>query len=238
MHNSKTKSKSIGDILKDALESNGMLQKELAEKLYVSPQAVSAWARNEKRPSKDNIKGIYQILGIDLTREMVKIEESERTALVMNKRLEDYDNYEKAKSESEFILNDIGAREKYSYPVYKLLKWLISAVIGLTYHQMLHENNDTIKYNDIKGNLGSYLNAELPHIEKDLYENELEYYFYLMGMDLFESFDEYKIDNHEYCSLAMSDWYRFKNTIIKNNASSLYCELRIAIAEIVENIQT
>ena len=56
------------ELIKKALEEKKMTQKELAEKLYVTPQAVSKWLTGESRPSQDNVERIYEILGIDLTK--------------------------------------------------------------------------------------------------------------------------------------------------------------------------
>ena len=43
-----------GKLIKKALEEKKMTQKELAETLYVTPQAVSKWLNGESRPSQDN----------------------------------------------------------------------------------------------------------------------------------------------------------------------------------------
>lgn len=58
-------------LIKKALEEKKMTQKELAKKLYVTPQAVSKWLNGESRPSHDNVERIYEILEIDLTKEVV-----------------------------------------------------------------------------------------------------------------------------------------------------------------------
>ena len=151
------------------------------------------------------------------------------------KSLKEIDNYAKAKQESETILQTAHIRSNYSYPVYKLCSILLPAVICLTHHQMLKQKQEEdINYSWIFTNLSDFLDDECTKKVVGLYENWLEYNFFLMGADVFESFDEYTISDHEYCSLAMEDWYRFKKALIKDNSSPIYNELLVAITELSE----
>lgn len=77
---------------------------------------------------------------------------------------------------------------------------------------------------------------ELEEFDKvyGLYENYLERDFYFMGGELFESFDDCKIDNHEYCEESLGIWHSFQKTIVKSPASPMYNELKVAISEIIE----
>ena len=149
------------------------------------------------------------------------------------KDLKAINDYAKAKAESESILQEAEIKQKYSYPVYKLCSILLPAVICLTHHQMLKQEEE-INYNWIFTNLSGFLDDECTKKVVGLYENWLEYNFFLMGADVFESFDEYTIPDHEYCSLAMEDWYRFKKALIKDNGSPIYNELLVAITELSE----
>ena len=88
-------------ILKNALKDVGMTQKELADALHVTPQAVSKWFTGEGRPSQDSVIGIYKILGVDLTRAMaLKMKPEVRKTAMGNHKLQEIDNYEKAKKEA------------------------------------------------------------------------------------------------------------------------------------------
>ena len=58
-----------------------------------------------------------------------------------------------------------------------------------------------------------------------------------MGMDLWESFEPYKIPNHDYCDAAMRSWYDFHDSLIKSKASPIYCELMVALIEIARLIE-
>ncbi len=228
----------MDQILKKALKRKGLSQKELAERIHVTPQAVSKWLNGESRPSQDNVTLIYETLGIDLTKEMALENSRCRKKGMEMTELQEIDSFEKAKKESALILENAGIKHKYSYPVYVLLCWLLPAVIGLTYHQSLNvRDEDEIDYDNIACNLKDYFDAEFLQPRKGLYENHLEYNFYLLGMDLFESFDEYRLKDHDYCSDAMASWSRFSDAFIKSPASPIYCELRVAISEIVDMLE-
>lgn len=228
----------IDQILKKALKERELSQKEFAELIHVTPQAVSKWLNGESRPSQDNVILIFETLGIDLTKEMVLQNSRCRKKGMEMTELQELDSFEKAKKESAFILERVGIKHKYSYPVYVLLSWLLPAVIGLTYHQSLNsKDDDEIDSGFIACNLKDYLDEECLHKKKGLYENHLEYNFYLLGMDLFESFDEYRLKDHDYCSDAMASWSRFSDALIKSPTSPIYCELRVAISEIVDLLE-
>lgn len=219
-------------IFKHILEKAGMSQKELAEKLFVTPQAVSKWVRGESRPRVDNVERIFEITGINIIEKTSTTRCSRKS--MKTKSLKEIDDYSKAQQEADTILQAAGIRANYSYAVYKLCTWLMPAVICLTHHEMLNRKDEEIEYDWIYSYLSDYFDDEGMDIVKGLYENQLEYEFYLMGMDLFESFDEHTIPDHEYCQKAMHDWYRFKKVLVKGNSSPVYNELLIAIAEIVE----
>ena len=228
----------MGEIIKAALAAKGLSQKEFAEIIHVTPQAVSKWINGESRPTQDNVIMIYKVLGVDLTREVTR--QKNRCSMINMEHIElkDINNYEKAVNEAASLLEKARIESNYSHSVYKLLTWLLPAVVGLTFHQMLNAKKDEeVDYDRIFFNLKDYLDNECPHITRGLYENYLEYNFYLMGMDLFESFDEYTIPDHEYCEAAMEDWYRFLSALVKSPASVIYCELRVAIAELIETFE-
>ena len=220
------------NFIREILKRTGMSQKELADKLYVTPQAVSKWVRGESRPSVDNVERIFEITGINIM-EMTSTTRCSRKNM-RTKSLKEIDDYSKAKQEADIILEATGIRANYSHAVYKLCTWLLPAVICLTHHQMLNRKDEEIEYDWIFTYLMGYFDDECMKKVEGLYENQLEYDFYLMGMDLFESFDEYTIPDDEYCREAMDDWYRFEKALVKDNSSPVYNELLVAITEIAE----
>ena len=224
-------------IIKKALEEKNMTQKELAEKLFVSPQAVSKWITGESRPSQDNVERIFEILGVDLTKEMV-VRGHINKKCMRETKIQDLDNFEKAKKEAVSILDEVGFASKYSHSVYVLCDWLLCSVIGLVYHKFInnHDKNISFEYSDIYFKLEDYVKDEISFDKPGLYQNDLEHDFYLMGMDLFESFGEYKLPNHEYGEEVMSCWERFKTAVVKDNSSPVYNELLVAISELIDSV--
>lgn len=229
----------MGELIKRALEANGMTQKELADRMFVSPQAVSKWINGESQPSTDNAKLIYEILGLNLINEKIKtINPISNQKMNIEKSISEINNIKKAEIEAASIIDFCGIESKYSHPISVLCKWLLSSVIGLTYHKFInHNEDDDICYNDIFYFLGEYL-EEMIEFDKvqGLYENHLEYEFYQMGGDLFETFGEYELKNHEFCEDSMQLWHRFETSVIKSAASPIYNELLVAINEITSLI--
>ena len=57
----------IGEAIKDARIKAGMTQAELAERLGISPQAVSQYERGKKNPRLSTIQKFADALGIDVS---------------------------------------------------------------------------------------------------------------------------------------------------------------------------
>ncbi len=219
------------EILKNALKEHKMSQKELAERCHVSPQAVSKWMTGEARPSVDSAMLIQEILGINLPYEVVKgSRKSKQTINIKHPNLEDLDSIEKAEKEAEQILENGQIATNYSHPVFILLKWLLTATIGLTYHESLEpkEEDESSDYRDIFYNLDNYLDPK-----PGLFKTELGYQFYLMGGDLFESACDWKNRDHDFVSAAMDYWYRFERATTAELESPFEGELKVAISELV-----
>lgn len=230
----------MNEAIKNALEKTGLTQKDLATKLHVSQQAVSQWNTGKALPSADNCLRIYELTGVDLLKEANQHNKAgtKKTEKNMSQReLSEINTFEKSTALSDAILKEAEIERKYSYPVYYLLKKLLPAVIGLTYHQMIKHKDDDIDFANVYCNLMDYYDELIDHKSPGLYENRLEYSFYLMGMDLFESFEPYKIPNHDYCDAAMDSWYDFHTMLIKDTASPVYCELMVAITEVANLIE-
>lgn len=54
----------VGDKIRTCRQTAGMTQDELAERLHVTPQAVSNWERNERLPGFDMVPDLTEALGI------------------------------------------------------------------------------------------------------------------------------------------------------------------------------
>ena len=220
------------EIIKRALDEANMQQKELADKIHVSPQAVHKWIKGESQPTFDNIKLMTEIFGVEFGEKMLK--KGLQNKKIMKKQhseLKDLNTIEKAYEEANLLLEESGARN-YSHATYVLLSWLVPAVIGLTYHQFIHNRDKEAEffYEDIFFHLNNFF--EECNSYKNQYPNELEYEFFLMGGDLFESFGEYKMVNHDYAHEAQDLWYRFKKAFDKMD-SSLSDEFKVALTELI-----
>lgn len=245
-------------IIKMALKKTGITQKELAEKLFVTPQAVSKWVRGESEPTHDKVVAMSKIFGFEVAKELAmkdlkeeknmenQINENTKTQEETTdsfdelpgydeesaKKLKSLNSFEKAKKECSAILLKAGAN-KYSHGVYVLLEWLITATIGLTYHQALYNK---LKYEEY------YFEYMFDNLE-DLFEtdgisgrfakNRLDNAFFLMGGDLFESFGDYKLKDHDYIHECMDYWYNFDKAYDYFDESDFNREFKIALLDII-----
>ena len=57
----------IGDRIKELRISKNMTQKQLADKLFITPQALSKWEMNENEPSLDTIKKLCKEFDVSLS---------------------------------------------------------------------------------------------------------------------------------------------------------------------------
>lgn len=229
---SKEEKKMNGEIIKKEINRAGITQKELAEAIFVTPQAVSKWINNQSQPTFDNIKAMSDVLKVDLARKLIASERRNKKIMKQHATLQDLNTFEKAEDEAKLILEEARIEDHYPYSTYILLQWLITATIGLTYHNSLKprkEEQEEYNYDDIYSFLNNYFEECFRY--RGQYKNQLDYDFFLMGGDLFESCEPYKLQNHDYCRDSMDVWYRFSKTLSTEKEN----ELKIALAEIISN---
>lgn len=213
------------DVIKKAIEDSNMTQKELAEKIFVSPQAVSQWIKGEKQPSRDNVMRMTEIFGDNFLEAVLKKGSSNKT--IMKKQpveIKDLDTFEKAQTEAKSIVDSSGI-QNYSYAVYSLLLWLTTAVIGLSYHEYINKKiEEEIEYD--------YIFFHLNDVVEE-YGKHAEYDFYSMGGDLFESFGDNKLPNHDYAYDSLELWYKFKKVYDFKQDSDFNKEFRTALLDVI-----
>ena len=78
----------IGDQIKKFRTKQGMTQQNLADKLFVTAQAVSRWENGEVEPSLSTITNMAKIFGVS-TDEMLGIDPVEKTEEVSAPEKED-----------------------------------------------------------------------------------------------------------------------------------------------------
>lgn len=89
--------------LRDWLYVRDISQRELADKLGVSPTIVSAWCRGEKSPRMSKVDMICQVLNVkrsDLMLEKDEVPEPSDEAIALARRIMRLDDYRKALIES------------------------------------------------------------------------------------------------------------------------------------------
>lgn len=89
--------------LRDWLYVRDISQRELADKLGVSPTIVSAWCRGEKSPRMSKVDLICQVLNVkrfDLMLEKDEVPEPSDEAIALARRIMRLDSYRKALIES------------------------------------------------------------------------------------------------------------------------------------------
>lgn len=225
----------MGNIIKRYLEKAGMQQKDLAKYLNITCQAVSKWIAGDGVPSFDSILKMTELFGLEFGNEMLKkgIQET-RIMKKQHSELKDLSTSESAEAETKLLLDEMDA-QKYSHATYVLLSWLLQATIGLTYHGFINKKNKEdrdLYYEDIFFHLNNYF--ETCRLASYRYPNELSYEFFLMGGDLFESCEPYKLPNHDYCRDSMGLWYAFEKAIrSEGENSSLLSEFNVALIQLI-----
>lgn len=68
----------LGDKIKSLRLERGLTQKDLADKLYVTPQAVSRWEKNEVEPSVSTLTEIANVLDVSVNKLMGNQETEEK----------------------------------------------------------------------------------------------------------------------------------------------------------------
>ncbi len=103
--------KTIGKFISALRKANGMTQKELGEKLFVSDKTVSRWERDECTPELSLIPSIAEIFGIT-TDELLRGERNNPNREVAVS--EDVVNKMKAKSDKQFRLMLHSRKKKFT----------------------------------------------------------------------------------------------------------------------------
>ena len=84
--------------LEDLRIKNGLTQRQLAERLDISRQAVSKWERGESEPDTDNLVGLANIYGVSID-EIVGFKNKESSDFASKR--EEFFGYEKPNDKKE-----------------------------------------------------------------------------------------------------------------------------------------
>ena len=216
--------------IKRGLDQNKKTQKELANLLGVTEQAVSKWVNSLSLPGEEYRHSIDLFLNTNIS-EILK----DRSRMTIRKKIQintetninDLNTIEKARDKCKEIMikNEI---DKYSRAVYIMIEWLIVSTIGLTYHWHIHKKrkDDETIYDDVFFYLNEIVQYRGGEALKD---------FEIMQFDIWESFGDYKLTNHDYANDCMELWNKFKMVYDFNDESDLNREFRIAVLDILSN---
>ncbi len=131
--------KTIGKFISALRRANGMTQKELGEKLFVSDKTVSRWECDESTPELSLIPVIAEIFGIT-TDELLRGERNNQDKELL--RTEEDINKEKAKSDKQFNrMLDLKSRKYKNLTLISfgitLLGLIVCAIINLGFSKGL-----------------------------------------------------------------------------------------------------
>lgn len=128
--------------LKALRKKRGLSQLELAEKLFVSRQAVSGWESGTSRPSTENLQSLSRLFNVPLETLLDDTAEAEPTAAPEKTLAE-----EQVKEEDKGQEQD--RRRKGMILVIVLLLALLIAVV-LAHSSALRENSDEITFGEME----------------------------------------------------------------------------------------
>ena len=129
--------KTIGRFISALRKANGMTQKELGEKLFVSDKTVSRWERDECMPELSLIPSIAELFGIT-TDELLRGERNNPNILENSEYIE----RQKAKSDKQFKLMIHNQQKKYkNFTLISvgvtILGLLVATITNLTFSEGL-----------------------------------------------------------------------------------------------------
>ena len=121
----------IGRRIRRELDRRGLSQKDLAEKLFVTPQAVSQWISGKYRPDEEYRKGIRDVLGINVNDIVYNTEDHGETKMNVTplEQITDLDTLHDAVEE---ILNNCQyfIDQTYAHSITEMLRRMLYLVIG------------------------------------------------------------------------------------------------------------
>lgn len=117
--------KTIGKFISALRKANGMTQKDLGEKLFVSDKTISRWERDESTPELSLIPSIAEIFGIT-TDELLRGEKNNPDKQIMNPEETAYKQKVKSDKQFQLLLNT----KKRKYKILTAISFGIT-ILGL-----------------------------------------------------------------------------------------------------------
>ena len=138
-----TNNELLGKRLLRAIQARGISQKELAEKLYVTPQAISQWVHGKSRPDQEYWKSLQELLGINVINILFNTENTGETKMNITP-LEQTTDIETLNQAVNEIVDNCLIDQTYKYTITEMLKHTLHLVIAyeIYYEEITHHHDD------------------------------------------------------------------------------------------------
>lgn len=194
----------ISKQIKDARTKVNMTQDQLAEKLYVTKQAVSNWERGINLPDEQIRENIEKVLGIKLrNKKKITSYQSPFLGPVLSlKPISEMKSVDEVSSSVMELLNSVRI-DSHEHVVKKMLYLTLIEIIG---YEVYYEGHCRKNYTDeplnwdvIASDLDSLIKDSDPWLiedsnyrpnNKSILSNKIALMAYFIGGELFEDFDE------------------------------------------------
>lgn len=193
-----------GQIIRKARERKNMTQEDLAKRVHVTKQAVSNWENGNNNVDEGTIPVLEKELGIRLSAETTE----NVGGFGMGPRLHPLDqivSLEELDGEVQLLLDIVNVDKAYASTVSRMLRRLLSEVLGYETYYMKHIRKEYEEYpltwETIASDLRDVVNCREnypipdnrevpPFFREGLLARKIEYMAYIIGQGLFEDFDE------------------------------------------------
>lgn len=244
--------KELGRYVRRARQRAGLTQEELAEKLFVSKQAVSNWERGANRIEESIRERLEETLNISLTGRP-EVEDGMKLDI---KKLEDIKSLKELYDAYGEIIVEVPVDSAFEHSVRRMIHLLLMCATGYeVYVKGLHKNKNADEYgidgwHCISSNLFALLDDmdeyPIPRDDEKAKENprmreKIEYMCERMGGDLFEDFDDdgKRADSFEADCARRGEYDGYDLLdLLPTIPNSLYSSFRCAVymmAEVIED---
>ena len=216
----------VGNAINKALYNRKISQTDFAKKIFASNKSVHEWTKGKKLPMSDKWPDIKELLGVDICEEILQFRRRKQR---MNNKTGYPDIYSvncitEAKAVTETICANCGI-DRYHIAVVESCKWLLMAVMGLTYSKYFTMGYGEPDWFMFRDSLESYLS----------FDGDIEAEFEELSLNLIEDDEIYEDSNKEFLEDTLHYWHLF-NRAVKRKESCVYDELVVAISKIVDSM--
>ena len=239
--------------IKEARTKADMTQDQLAEKLYVTKQAVSNWERGKNLPDEQVRKNIEKVLAIKLRNEKM-ITSCQSPFLGPVPSLKPINEMKSVDEVSSYVLEIINSVriDSYEHVVKKMLYLTLIEIIGYEVyyegHCRKYYSDEPLSWESTASDLDSLIkDSDLWLIEdsdyrpsnKGILSNKIALMAYFIGGELFEDFDESGYRNGfvqqigkygEKCGYSLE-------SLIPDNDTDIAVIFKSAIMDIIDMLQ-